>query len=72
MTKALKKAFEAASRLPDTDQDELAAAILEELGADERLEAAFARSQDALGRLADEALEEYRAGRTEPLDPDAL
>jgi hypothetical protein len=72
MTKALKKAFEAASRLPDADQDELAAAILEELEADERWEAAFARSQDALGRLADEALEEHRAGWTEPLDPDAL
>jgi hypothetical protein len=72
MTKALKKAFEAASRLPDADQDELAAAILEELEADERWEAAFARSQDALERLADEALDEYRAGRTEPLDPDAL
>jgi hypothetical protein len=72
MTKALKKAFEAAARLPDADQDELAAAILEELEADERWDAAFARSQDALARLADEALEEHRAGRTEPLDPDAL
>ena len=72
MTKALKKAFEAASRLPDADQDELAAAILEELEADERWEAAFARSQDDLERLAEEALEEYRAGRTEPLDPNAL
>jgi hypothetical protein len=72
MTKALKKAFGAASRLPDSDQDELAAAILEELETDERWEATFARSQDALGRLTDEALEEHRAGRTEPLDPDAL
>jgi hypothetical protein len=72
MTKALKKAFEAASRLAEADQDELAAAILEELEADERWEAAFACSQDALARLADEALEEHRAGRTEPLDPDAL
>lgn len=72
MTKALKKAFEAASRLPNPVQDELAAAILEELEADERWEASFARSQDALGRLADEALKEHRAGRTEPLDPDAL
>jgi hypothetical protein len=72
MTEALKKAFEAASRLPDPDQDELAAAIIEELEADERWEAAFGRSQDALERLADEALEEHRAGQTEPLDPDAL
>jgi hypothetical protein len=74
MTKALKQAFEAASRLPDQDQDqdELAAAVLEELEADERWEAAFARSQDALERLADEALDEYRARRTEPFGPDAL
>ena len=72
MTKGLKKAFEAAARLPDREQDELAAAILEELDSDERWEAAFARSQDTLERLADEALKEHRAGRTELLDPDAL
>jgi hypothetical protein len=72
MTKALKQAFEAASRLPDREQDELAAAIFEELDADEHWDAAFARSQDALARLANEALEEHRAGRTKPLDPDAL
>ena len=71
MTKALKKAFEAASRLPERKQEELAAAILEELSADERLEAAFAQSQGALERLADEALAEHRAGRTTALDPDA-
>jgi hypothetical protein len=72
MTKALRKAFEAASRLPDQEQDALAAAILEELAADERWDAAFAESQSALKRLADEAREEHRAGRTEALDPDAL
>jgi len=64
MTKALKKAFEAASRLPDREQDELATAILEELAADERWEAAFPRSQQALERLAKEALEEQRTTRT--------
>ena len=72
MTKALRKAFEAASRLPDRQEDELASAILEELAADERWEVAFAESQSALKRLADKALEEHRAGRTEALDPDAL
>ena len=72
MTEALKRAFEAASRLSERGQDELAAAILEELDADERWEAGLARSQEALERLADEALEEHRAGRTEALDPDAL
>jgi Glu-tRNA(Gln) amidotransferase subunit E-like FAD-binding protein len=65
MTRALQKAFEVASRLSDRDQDELAMAILEELAADERWEAAFARSQQALEHLAEEARKEHRAGRTE-------
>ena len=72
MTEALRKAFEAASRLPDKDQEELATAILEELAADDRWEAALAGSQSALARLADEARAEHRTGRTKPLDPDAL
>jgi len=36
MTDALRKAFETAGRLPEREQDELAAAILEELNADAR------------------------------------
>ena len=72
MTKALKKAFEVASRLPDREQDELATVILEETPADERREAAFAQSQQTLERLAQEALEEHRAGCTKALEPDAL
>lgn len=71
MREALKRAFEAASRLPQREQDECAAAILEELDADERWEAIPARSQGARERVADEALEEHRAGRTAALDPDA-
>ena len=72
MTKSLEKAFEAASRLPEGDQDALAAAILEELAADERWEKILAQSPEGLERLADEALAEHRAGRTKPLDPDKL
>ena len=36
MTKALKKAFEAASKLPDREQEELAAAILGELAMEDQ------------------------------------
>jgi len=72
MTKALKKAFDAASRLPEPDQDRLAGAILEELTLTQRWEDTLASSQEPLERLADEALAEHRAGRTERLDPDAL
>lgn len=39
--------------------------ILEELESDARWEGSFARSQDVLARLADEALAEYRADKTE-------
>jgi len=72
MTHALKKAFEAASSLPEPEQDALAAAILEELAADERWEAALGTSPGALESLAEEALREHRAGRTKPLDPEGL
>ena len=72
MTNKLKKAFEAASKLPPGDQDALAAAILEEVKVDELWDAAFTRQPGALERLADEALEEHRAGRTRRLEPDEL
>ena len=68
MTKALKKAFEAASRLPEGEQDALAAAILEELESERRWDELFQHSPDTLSKLAQEALAEDRAGRTRPLD----
>jgi hypothetical protein len=46
------------------------ATYLEYLSDDEeerRWEEAFARSQDLLARLAEEAIREYRAGKTTPL-----
>jgi hypothetical protein len=45
---------------------------LQELEDERRWDRSFANSQDALARLADEALAEHHAGRTEPLDPDTL
>jgi hypothetical protein len=64
MTELLEKALSQASRLPSEEHDKLAAWILEELASEQRWDAAFARSGDALARLADEALAEYRAGWT--------
>jgi hypothetical protein len=68
MTKALEAAFQAASGLAEDEQGSLALAILADLAFD----AAIASHPDVLGRLADEALAEDRAGRTVPLDPDDL
>jgi hypothetical protein len=72
MTKALHKAFEVASKLPAREQDELAAAIIEELHAEAAWEKALSASLPELEQLAEEALREYRSGRTKPLDPEKL
>jgi hypothetical protein len=72
MTNKLKKAFEAASKLPPADQDALAAAILEEVAVEGLWAASFANQPAGLERLADEALQEHRAGQTHPLAPHEL
>jgi hypothetical protein len=72
MTNKLRKAFEAASKLPPEEQDALAAAILEEVAVEGLWDAAFAAKPAALERLAEEALREHRAGHTRPLEPDEL
>ena len=72
MTKALEEALKEASKLSETDQDALAEAILAEIRSEKAWEEAFASSQDVLERLAEEAIEEHRSGRTKPLDPKAL
>jgi hypothetical protein len=72
MTKLLKRAFDEASKLPEEEQDALARILLEELASEQRWMELFAGSQDLLGQLADEALAEHRAGRTEELDPEKL
>ena len=72
MTGLLKEAFDKASELPPEEQDTFARFLLAELGSEAQWADAFAGSQDALAKLADEALEEFRAGKTEILDPDNL
>ena len=72
MTTLLEKAFAKAAELSDSEQDVLARWILEELEDEERWQASFAKSQDILARLADEALAEFEAGLTEELDPNSL
>ena len=70
MTKALQDAFREAEKLPEAEQDQLAAAIRAEIEAERGWEARLAASRDELAALADEALDEHRSGRTLPLDPD--
>ena len=72
MTKLLEQAFAEAARLPEREQETLAAWILEEIASEGRWEKAFVDSEDALALLADEALVEHRENRTQVLDPDNL
>ncbi len=55
MTNLLKKAFERVSALPEEEQDAMAGLILDELEDEPRWRDTFARSQDALARLAGQA-----------------
>jgi len=72
MTELLKKAFDEAARLPDDQQDAIASLLLEELKSDRAWGEAFDRSQDALEKLADEAIRDHKAGKTDEMDPSSL
>ena len=54
-------------KLPPSEQDAVAAILLQELGAEQRWSDSFEKSQDALENLAQEALAEHRAGKTKPM-----
>jgi len=72
MTQLLSKAFEEAAQLPEPEQVAFANWILAELASERWWKKAFDDSQDILAQLADEALDEHRAGRTVELDPEKL
>lgn len=72
MTQMLEQAFAEVAKLPDEEQDAFAAWIVEELASEQRWSHSFAQSQDALAQLAEEALAEHRANRTQPLNADGL
>lgn len=72
-TQLLKQAFEKASQLPEEEQNFIARWLIRAIESDSQLwDAAFASSIEKLDELGEQALAEYRAGRTEPLDPDKL
>jgi hypothetical protein len=72
MGKLLDKVIKETAKLPDSEQEAFAAFMLGELESERRWDDLFARSQDMLARMAEEARQEYRAGRTELLDPEKL
>ena len=72
MTNLLDEAYAAAKELPEEEQEAIGAVLLAEIDADRRWDELFAKHSDVIERMADKALEDYRLGRTLPLDPDTL
>ena len=68
MTGSLQNAFSQASRLPEQEQELLASRLLAELSADTEFDRAIAATPEKLARLAREALDELRQGRTAELN----
>jgi len=68
MTILLEKAFSKASELPALEQNRFAEWILEELESEKNRDDLFAESTDLLDSLANDALAEFRAGKTLPID----
>jgi hypothetical protein len=72
MTELLERAIARLQTLPESEQDAIAAMILEEIEDDRRWDESFSRSPNILAKLAASAMAEYRAGQTQELDPEAL
>lgn len=68
----LELAFAEIEKLPPIEQNEFAAWILEELHSEQRWAELFAETSGLLSHLADEALADHKAGKTQKLDPETL
>lgn len=64
MVDELKKAMDKAGQLPEKQQKLIAELVLNEIEWDH----AFQSSPEKLSTLAKEALSEYKAGKTKPMD----
>lgn len=72
MTQSLEKAILEIRKLPDEEQDAIAAVIMAELESERQWDNAFETSRAELDQLAEEALKEYSDNKTELLDPEQI
>ena len=72
MTQLLAHAIGEIQKLPDANQDAIAAIILAELEDERQWAEQFAKSQPQLARLAEKVREDIRAGRVQEMDVDEL
>ena len=67
MTDVFAQAVAQAEKLPAGEQQALAAILIEEIASEARWTRSFDKSAGMLESLADEALAEFKAGKTRPL-----
>lgn len=74
MTKLAEQAWAALQELDDREQDRLANMILEDIESERKWDELLAtpESQKWLEEMGRKAMEDYHAGRTEPLCPEDL
>ena len=72
MTQLLEQALAELQKRPASEQDAIAALILDELADEQRWDQAFARSQDQLARLAEKVRTDIREGRVKDVGVDEL
>jgi hypothetical protein len=70
MSRIVEQMFQKIVQLPESDQEAIAAIVLQESESEQRWDELFAqpKSADMLSQMADEALTEARAGRVTNLD----
>jgi hypothetical protein len=70
VTTMLEKAISEIQKLSASDQDTIAAVILEELADEQRWDEAFAKSPDQLARIAKKVKDDIQAGRIRKVTSD--
>ena len=68
MTKVIEEALTKLSQLPENQQEAIAYLILAEIEDEKRWAENFANSQDQLAQLAEEAIADFKQGKTKPLN----
>ncbi|RJP25931.1 MAG: hypothetical protein C4527_16445 [Candidatus Omnitrophota bacterium] len=63
MTKLLEEALAEVNKLTSSEQDGIAAIILQELMDEKEWDEQFAKSQEQMTKMAKKALEDFRSGR---------
>jgi hypothetical protein len=72
MTRLMEQAIERLRAIPESQQEQLARFLLNELEEDSRWADSTANHADALRRLVDDVLSDDARGACDPLDPENL